>query len=235
MTTLLAKLNVWRKAAARVRQSTVLSFLLMFVVFLLVGTAISYRSLSYPWFSDDLHIVRVFSGSELRQVFTGNWDPDGIETSGYRPATILFNHVRAAILDESVVAHRLFQIALVAAYLSILALIAIELDMGLGVATFAGIFALCTKNNWWNLVWIADGIHAFVGLMIILAAYLILSAVRRFAFWKIALATVLAALGLFAREEALSMFPVILLLPCAYVFVRNVDLAKSPDQKEIAF
>src|SRR3984893_1793007 len=192
---LLAKLNVWRKAVARVRQSTVLSFLLMFVAFFLVGAAISYRSLSYPWFSDDLHIVRVFSGSELRQVFTGNWDPDGIETSGYRPATILFNHARAAILDESVLAHRLFQIALVAAYLSILALIAMELRMGLGAATFAGIFVLCTKNNWWNLVWIADGIHAFVGLPLILSAYLILSAMKRFALWKIALAIFFAALG----------------------------------------
>jgi hypothetical protein len=222
----------WRGKIDRFRRSIVLSFLFLVTVFFLVGTAISYRSLAFPWFWDDLHLVRTFSGHELNQVFTGDWDPDRIETPGYRPVTVVFNHVRAEVFGESVIAHRLFQIALVAAYLSILGLIAMELGMGYGAALFAGIFAVCTKNNWWNLVWISDGIHVFVGLLLILSAYLVLSAVKKFAVWKIILATLLAGLGLFAREDALALFPIIPILAFVYALVWNTSLSASLDEKE---
>src|SRR5437879_1632617 len=161
-------------------------FFSFFILFLIAGIALTYPSLCYPWYGDDVHLIRSFSAKELAQTFTGDWDVDHIETPGYRPLTVLFNTFRAGLFGESVAAHRVFQIALVAAYFSVVAGIAMHLGMSYGAAAFAGVFTICTKNNWWNLVWIADGVHAFAGFLLVSAAYLSLSAVKKFAWWKIA-------------------------------------------------
>src|SRR5437588_12995856 len=104
--TQLAKRSCW------VTQSPSPRFLSLLLLFFLTGTVIGYQSLNYPWYGDDVHLVRVYSTSEVSQVFKGNWDIDNIETPGYRPLTVVFNSFRAAIFDDSFVAHRLFEIAL---------------------------------------------------------------------------------------------------------------------------
>jgi hypothetical protein len=195
-----AKWDGWQNRVTGLIDNRVVSVSLIFVIFFGAGTTLTYRSLSYPWHWDDLHLVRTFSTAELASVFRGNWDVDDIENSGYRPLTVVFNHLRAAAFGECVVAHRLFDVALVAAYLALLASLAMRLRLSYGGAVLGGILAISAKNNWWNLVWICDGIHAFMELLVLLAAYFTLSAVRKFAIWKIVLATLFAGLGLLVRD-----------------------------------
>jgi hypothetical protein len=211
-----AKWDGWQNRVTGLIDNRVVSVSLIFVIFFGAGTTLTYRSLSYPWHWDDLHLVRTFSTAELASVFRGNWDVDDIENSGYRPLTVVFNHLRAAAFGECVVAHRLFDVALVAAYLALLASLAMRLRLSYGGAVLGGILAISAKNNWWNLVWICDGIHAFMELLVLLAAYFTLSAVRKFAIWKIVLATLFAGLGLLVREDAVAMFPVIPMFALVY-------------------
>jgi hypothetical protein len=217
----LPKRNTSSKGAIPRSEFKGLSVLVLFVLFWLTGIGVTYRSLNYPWFWDDLHLVRTFTSDELREVFRGDWDVDHIETPGYRPVSVLFNHARASVFGESVVAHRIFQIALVAAYLSILAWIAGKLGMSRPAAALAGVLAVLSKNNWSNLAWLSDGVHALVGLLLIISAYLVISAVSRFAYWKIILAMFSAALALFARDDALAFFPIISTLPLLYALTRD--------------
>jgi hypothetical protein len=196
-------------------------FVFLIVVLFAVGVVLSNRSLNYPWYGDDFHLVRNFSGSEITQALRGNWDKDGIETPGYRPLTVAFNALRTRMFNESVVSHRLFQIALLAAYLAVASIVAINLGLSYWAAMFAAVFTICTKNNWWNLVWIVDGVHALTGLLLMLAVLLSISAVGNFAAWKIVLAAVLPTLALLVREDALSMFPMIPITGFIYACLTN--------------
>ena len=218
------KWDGWQRRIASLTDNPVVSLSLLFVIFFGAGTALTYRSLSYPWHWDDLHLVRTFSAQELAAVFHGNWDVDGMENSGYRPLTVVFNHLRAAAFGECVVAHRLFNVALVAAYLALLSQLAMQLGMSYKAAVLGGFLAVSAKNNWWNLVWICDGIHAFTALLVLLAAYFTVSALRKFATWKIILAILFAGLGLLAREDAVAMFPVISMLAIVYAAEKKFRL-----------
>lgn len=215
--------------------SPVPRFLSLVFLFFVAGTLIGYRSLNYPWYGDDVHLVRVYSTSEMAQAFKGNWDADNIETPGYRPLTVLFNSVRAAIFDDSLVAHRLFEIALLAAYLAVVARIALYFGMSYGSTVFAGFFVICTKNNWWNLVWISDAIHAFTGLLLALSALLSISAVIRYRAWKCLASILLAGVALFAREDALGWFPIIPLTGVIYSFFSHASSASDNDSRSAPF
>jgi hypothetical protein len=82
--------------------------LITFGLLLTVALVVGWHSLDYPMVYDDLHLIRHFSGKEIRGAFTGHWDPDEIETPGFRPFTVLFNHARYHAFGENVVAHRVF-------------------------------------------------------------------------------------------------------------------------------
>src|SRR5436190_18885738 len=63
--------------------------LLCWLLFFALGAGLTSSSLSNPWFGDELHLVRPFTAPELRGAFTGPWDPDGVETPGYRPLSVM--------------------------------------------------------------------------------------------------------------------------------------------------
>src|SRR5689334_2991344 len=168
---MITKWSDWRHILTGIRP-TPLSFLFLVLVFFVAGAVLSNDSLRYPWYGDDFHLVRCFSGNEIAQAFSGDWDKDGIETPGYRPLTVAFNAFRGCVFGESVFCQRLFQIGLLAAFLAVAAIVAMNLGLPYWGAMFAGLFTICGKNNWWNLVWIVDGVHALTGLLLISATML---------------------------------------------------------------
>jgi hypothetical protein len=111
------------QATAAIRDRSLV--LLLFAVFFIVGLMLGWRSLNYYWFSDDLHVIRLFSNEELARAFTGNWDvSSNIESPGYRPLLVLFNHLTSVIFGNNLAAHRIFRIALFAAFLAVFGLVA---------------------------------------------------------------------------------------------------------------
>ncbi|HEX7588660.1 MAG TPA: hypothetical protein VF478_10125 [Anaerolineae bacterium] len=205
-----------------------------FLLFFVVGIALARESLSYSWFYDDLHLIRVYSPDELVQSFRGTWDVDGIETPGYRPLTTLFNHVRAVAFGENTAAHRIFDIALFSAFLTVFSLVAVRLGMPYPASLLAGVLTLCARYNWVDLVWIADGVHAFQGLLAAIASLSLLSYLNKRASWKIASCVIWAALALLVREDSVALIALIPILGLFYLFqtsgldrIRPMDLGSS--------
>jgi len=89
---------------------------LTFLIYLIFGTAFTLRSITYPMVSDDLHLIRNFSTEQIINSFHGNWEPDGFETPGLRPLTMIFNQVRYSLFGENVVLHHLLLTVLLTTY-----------------------------------------------------------------------------------------------------------------------
>ena len=194
-------------------------FCILFVIFFSVGLGLSFRSLSYGWFWDDLHLIRTFQLDEIGSAFTGSWDP--WETPGYRPVTVIFNHVRACLFGENRVAHRIFVIALFASYLTIFSFAGNYLGAPYYCMLLAGLFTLCSRYNWFNLVWISDGIHVFTGFLTILSLLSLLLYLDKPATWKIISCCGFFMFALLAREDSLVMFPVIVAGGGVYCFLER--------------
>jgi hypothetical protein len=108
---------------------------------------------------DDLHLIRHYSGDEIRGAFAGDWDPEHIETSGFRPFTTLFNHARYHVFGENVVGHRLLLLLMFAMFLTMLVWIAGRVGVAWGAALTAAVVCLCTVHSVLHYAWITDGNH----------------------------------------------------------------------------
>ena len=150
-----------------------------FALFLLLAIAWTWPARGWPMVFDDLHLVRTFSGSELAAAWTGHWDPDGLETPGFRPLSLAFNHARAALFGEKVIGHRHALAALFALELALLVPLGRALGLGFGASIAAGLVMLFTRYSAYHLVWITDGNHHVQGLAFVGAALLLVAGLAR--------------------------------------------------------
>jgi hypothetical protein len=190
------------------------------LLFLGVGLAVGWHSLNYEWHFDDLHLVRTYSAREIAGAFTGTWDPDGVETRGLRPLTLLFNDVRARIFGERVVGHRLFLLTLFSAYLTGLGSLACRIGAPWRVAAGAGVLTLCAKNSFYHFLWISDGIHLVPALFFVGAAHALLTYLDGGRTVVAVVSAVLMLLALAAREDALALYAVVVLVGFAHLRFR---------------
>ena len=73
------------------------TILISIVWYLIFGLNLSLEP--YVW--DDLHFFRKYSNDELKNIWIGNWDPDGIETPSYRPFAVLYYHFLYLLFEEN--------------------------------------------------------------------------------------------------------------------------------------
>ena len=181
-------------------------------VFVLAGLVTSWESLDYYWNWDDLHLIRAYSRPELLGTLTVHWDPDEIESSGFRPMTTLFNHARATAFGEQVVLHRLFLVGLFSAVLVLLGGVAVRLGEHRWAVLLAGILAVTAKNSYYHYVWIADGVHLLQAFFFAVSAHFLLRSLNPGGRWSGVCAVVCAGLALATREDSLAIVPVLLLI-----------------------
>jgi len=182
-----------------------------------VALGIGWRSLDYAWHWDDLHLIRPYSAVEVAKSLVGTWDPDNIETKGFRPGTVVFNDIRARLFGESVRGHRVFLVLLFSIYLVSLGALVGRLGGPWWVGLLAGVLTLCSKNSFYHYVWIADGIHLVPALAFVAAAHLLLAYLDRGTGPVAALSAVLMLLALAAREDALALYPALVIIGAAYL------------------
>jgi hypothetical protein len=159
--------------------------------------------------------VRTFRGSELAAAWTGPWDPDGLETPGFRPLSLAFNHARAAVFGEHVIGHRHALAALFALELALLVPLGRYLDLGAGASIAAGLVMLFTRYSAYHLVWITDGNHHLQGLAFMGSALLLVQALERTSRPRLAASLLAIALGLCVREDTLAALPALALIAFA--------------------
>ncbi len=182
---------------------------LQLAIFVGAGLLVAWPSIDYPWYEDDLHLIRVFSADELRSSWTRSWDQDGFESPGYRPLTVLFNHARASAFDENRAAHRAFVIVLVAIYLVLIGMIGRRFRLTTAAMTLAGVLMLCAKYSSYHLVWISDGVHAAQGILFALAAIAMLRWVESESARWFAASTAFFVMSVLLREDSLATVPVL--------------------------
>jgi hypothetical protein len=190
---------------------------LVAAVFLVMGLVRLAPSLTWPMVYDDLHLVRTYTPAELRGAWLGNWDPDGVETPGFRPLSVLFNHARAAVLGEDVAAHRVVVMVLYACYVWLLVPLARRLGTGPGTVLVAGTLLLASRHGTYHYVWITDGNHVLQGLAFAASALLLLSSLVPARAGRLLLSLACLGAGLLVREDTLAVVPVLLLLGCRAV------------------
>ncbi len=171
-----------------------------------------WSSLAYYWNWDDLHLLRSFSKSEITQVFAGTWDVDGIETPGFRPFTVLFNHIRFSLIGESPAGHRLFLLGMMASLLWMIAWIGLRFGLHRGPIALALLILVSTKAFSGDILWIADGIHVFQNWLIVIAVAAMLLFVRNQSSASGLLSLFVVWIALWTREDsmiALLIMPVL--------------------------
>jgi len=191
-------------APARARTAA----LVVGAVAILTGLLSSWPSLASYWNWDDLHLVRPYTAAELAGTLVGDWDPDDIETAGFRPLTTLFNHVRAVLLGESLVAHRLFLLGLYGATLALMADLLRRLGASTSAVVAGAAFVLVAKNSYYHYVWVADGVHVlqlFLGVLALRSCREYVEAGRR---RSLAAVLALFTAALLVREDSLAFVPV---------------------------
>src|SRR5258707_1829860 len=186
-----------------------------FLLFLVLAIAWTWPARGWPMVFDDLHLVRTFRGSELAAAWTGPWDPDGLETPGFRPLSLAFNHVRAALFDDRVIGHRHALAAFFALELALLVPLGRYLDLGAGASIAAGLVMLFTRYSAYHLVWITDGNHHLQGLAFMGSALLLVQALERTSRALLAASLLAIALGLCVREDTLAALPALALIAFA--------------------
>ncbi len=182
----------------------ILAGLFFFVV--LIGLA--RFSLHVPFFEDDLHLVRLYSPDELQSVWQGPWDPDGLETRGFRPLTTWFNHLRASLFGDSVGAHRLLLLALFAVYLSMAAALARRMfNTAWAIGLLGGLLTALHVSSVFHYAWIADGIHLLQGIFILCAILFALRAVATGRTRWLFVSLLCIALAMLTREDSVVVYP----------------------------
>src|SRR5205807_3024964 len=98
-------------------------------VLLLVWSAVFASTFSYPFHWDDFHLIRRYTGTEIRSVFHGVVDPDRIETPGFRPVSILLYNLQGSFWGENILLHRIFMLFLMALFLFLVGVLLSELGI----------------------------------------------------------------------------------------------------------
>lgn len=196
--------------------------LLSFFLFILLGWLLYSHSWNSEFHWDDYHLIRSYSNHELIQVWSGNWDPDNVETSGYRPFSTYFNHVRYMLFGENVYRHRLFLVFLNALMATLFMLVMVELSFSLLEGFLAGLLYLVSPSNFYHIAWLTDGIHIFASLFSFLGLYFALKAFKTGRFhWHFLLAHLFGVVGMFSREENTSLYLISIIGPYFFTQVRK--------------
>ena len=191
---------------------TVAHVTMQFVIFFAAGLIVAWPSLNYGWYTDDLHLIRTFSREELLLVWHHTWDVDSIETVGYRPLTVLFDHARVKLFGEWMAGHRVFTIALFAAYLVLIGRGARRFGLTSAAVALAGVMMLCAKYSIYHFIWMTDGRHLLQGILFALALLAILRWVDTSRSTWLCVSVGWFVLCMLVREDTIAVAPVLVVL-----------------------
>lgn len=186
-----------------------------------IALALTFPSLSYDWFGDDLLLVRPYTPAELISGLTGNYEPSGANIAGYRPLTRVFYHVSYLLSGGSFVGYHLLQIGFFAAHVTLIGVIGRRLGMTWVQVVLAAVIMASMKNMWWMTAWATDAIRPFMGIIGSLAILALLAYFRRPRPWLLAATVIGFTLAILTREEILHYAVIIPAVSAMYLLQRG--------------
>jgi hypothetical protein len=176
------------------------------------GLAVAWPVLSWPMTYDDVHLIRHYTPREIGGAFQGRWDPDDMENPGLRPLYLLFNHARAALFGENVVAHRLFLVGLFATFLALLVRPLARFGLSPAEGVVAGVLCLWSRFSVYHYAFLTDGAHVAQAVCFALALRAVLRGVDGGGGRPLAAAVAWVTVGVLVREDTMAVVPVLVLL-----------------------
>ncbi len=179
---------------------------------LLIWSTLFASTYRYPFFWDDFHCIRQYSGQELLSTFHGWDDPDKIETPALRPVVALLFAFQGFGFGENVILHRLFLTALMWILLFTLGLLLAELEFNtFQVALVFALFVFSREFATVNL-WILMSSLVVCYVLMFLTALLFILWVKQGCWLHFCLMSVCGLVAVFTREEAYVLFAAPLLI-----------------------
>jgi hypothetical protein len=178
-------------------------------ILLLAWSALFGSTFRFPFFWDDFHLIRSYSGPEIRSAFHAVVDPDKIETPGLRPCSIFLYNFQGTLFGENVVAQRIFMVALMGIFM--IAVGTLLLEMGLSFVQLAIVLTLFVSSRVFASVtlWICLSHLIMAYTCIALSAYFFVVWTKRGRWFFLVFTLAFATLGTFTREETYTL-PVVL-------------------------
>ena len=178
-------------------------------VLLLTWSAVFASTFKYPFYWDDYHLIRSYTGSEIRSAFHAVADPDQIETPGLRPCSILLFNFQGSSFGENVIAHRVFMVVLMGIFMIVVGTLLLEL--GLSFVQLGIVFLLFVSSRVFAslVLWISLSHLILAYIWIGLTTYLFVLWAKRGCWLFFLLMVITATLGTFTREETYTL-PIVL-------------------------
>ena len=179
------------------------------VLLLVIWSAVFAPTFKFPFYWDDFHLIRPYTGSEIQSALHAVADPDQIETPGLRPCSILLYNLQGSLFGENVIAHRVFMAVMMG--LLMVAVGTLSLELGLTFVQLTIVFSLFVFSRIFAslVLWISLSHLLLAYILIVLTAYLFVVWVRHGRWSVLGLMLVAGAFATFTREETYTL-PVVL-------------------------
>lgn len=163
-----------------------------------------YPSLDYPFSMDAIHLIRPYSLKEILSAWSGHWDPDNIETAGWRPLYPLFLYGEWLLFRSSGIALRLGLILVITAMLANLNGLFQRFTGDRGLSLAAVFLTATAMSNCYHVTFLSDGIHMWALLFLVISTRLFVRSLKGSYLIEILGAFFFYITALLVREEAIS-------------------------------
>jgi hypothetical protein len=206
---------------------------LLFLALVAITVLATRSSIDAPFIWDDLHLVRVHTPGQLADAWTGTYDSDHVESYGFRPLTVYFEHFRALAFGESVAAHRLFLVVLFCVYLTLAAILARWfLATTYWSLLLGGLLGFFHLSSVYHYVWITGGVHFLGGTLVLAGILSLLQALSLGQARWLLVSLLCSSLALLTREDSLTVYPLLLYFGIGFVWFRD-DRNQPPAWKKL--
>jgi len=193
--------------------STILITLIWYVIF-------GFNLSTEPYVWDDLHFFRKYSNDELKNIWIGNWDSDGIETPSYRPFAILYYHLLYLIFEENTLLLRNFIIFEAFILIILSNRLLSNLNFNKITIFYFTLIIIFSKIYLTLISWFTISVLIFVYIISISSILFFLISIKNKNISYYFLSIIFAAIGILTREE-LYIIPLILFFIYFYKYEIN--------------
>jgi hypothetical protein len=200
-------MNVLKKNLLRNKHSSDSALIWKLQVFgLLLCTLLIFflPSLDYPFSMDSIHLIRPYSVPDLLGTWSGQWDPDNIETAGWRPFTTSFYCVEWLLFRSSALIQRIALIFFMALTFTMLCDLFQQFTDDRTLALAASLLTATSMSSYYHATFLADGIHIFLLFLLLIATRFFLQIIRSPSVFNVIGFLVFYIIALLTREEAVS-------------------------------
>lgn len=176
---------------------------------LLIWSAVFAPTFKFPFYWDDYHLIRVYTGPQIGSAFHAVADPDQIETPGLRPCSILLYNLQGSLFGENIIAHRVFMIVMIGLFM--IAAGTLLLELGLSFMQLTLVFSLFVFSRIFAslVVWISLSHLILAYIWIVLTAQFFILWAKTGRWWSFVLMLIAGVLATLTREETYTL-PVVL-------------------------